>query len=437
MNAHDFSPRLGMPYLLPQQAQKHVTVNDGLTTLDTLVMASVREVEREVPPETPMPGDSYIVGENPTGAWSGHAREMTIWADEVWTFYAPQEGWRVWDEDAAALRVFANGAWQPVLTRTPVFDALSIGAEIGPNIPLTVRGNTTLMTAIPAAENGSGDFRLVLNREAHDSTSTVLFQTGFDAGAELGLIGDDTFCVKVTPDGQNWTTALKVDPETGFLGVAGDPRANLAITAYGSIQARSDEGYFLMRANGSLEVARHSGGPTYIRSRSDGSELQIGVTSSAGALNADTIRIRPDDEDILFDYPLLPLNDGAIPLGNASRRFSDIYLMNAPTVLSDARVKKDVAALRRPLDFVQALNPVSFRYEDSSELHFGFLAQEVRDALHANAYGDAALWVGGDKDEDKGPQGLRLEELIAVLTAAMQELVQRMTALEAQHRDAL
>ncbi|MEO1425564.1 MAG: DUF2793 domain-containing protein, partial [Pseudomonadota bacterium] len=30
------SPKLALPYVLPQQAQKHVTVNEGLRRLDAL-----------------------------------------------------------------------------------------------------------------------------------------------------------------------------------------------------------------------------------------------------------------------------------------------------------------------------------------------------------------------------------------------------------------
>ena len=37
----DKSPRLGLPYLLPNQAQKHVTVNQFLSRLDALPQPTV------------------------------------------------------------------------------------------------------------------------------------------------------------------------------------------------------------------------------------------------------------------------------------------------------------------------------------------------------------------------------------------------------------
>lgn len=55
------SARLRIPYLAASQAQKHVTHNEALTLLDTLVQASVIDKDLTTPPISPAEGDCYIV----------------------------------------------------------------------------------------------------------------------------------------------------------------------------------------------------------------------------------------------------------------------------------------------------------------------------------------------------------------------------------------
>lgn len=49
----DTSAILGLPYLMPSQAQKHVTHNEALARLDLLVQLRVEALEAETPPRRP------------------------------------------------------------------------------------------------------------------------------------------------------------------------------------------------------------------------------------------------------------------------------------------------------------------------------------------------------------------------------------------------
>lgn len=60
-----YTPRLGLPYLQSNQAQKHVTLNDALRRMDTLVQLCVNSAEVAEQPESPSEGDVYI---HPAGA---------------------------------------------------------------------------------------------------------------------------------------------------------------------------------------------------------------------------------------------------------------------------------------------------------------------------------------------------------------------------------
>ncbi len=64
------SPRLSLAFLSAGQAQKEITHNEALQSLDILVSAAVEEAPRATPPVSPTIGSCYIVGSAPTGALS-------------------------------------------------------------------------------------------------------------------------------------------------------------------------------------------------------------------------------------------------------------------------------------------------------------------------------------------------------------------------------
>jgi len=51
----DSTPRLGLRYLLPNQAQKHVTLNEGLQALDVMTSLSVHSRAISSEPAAAMP----------------------------------------------------------------------------------------------------------------------------------------------------------------------------------------------------------------------------------------------------------------------------------------------------------------------------------------------------------------------------------------------
>ena len=86
------SARLGLPLLAAGQAQKEVWHNEALALLDLVVQATVEEIDRNVPPSAPEPGQCWIVGSAPSGAWSGHAGAIAGWTAGGWRFVAPRKG---------------------------------------------------------------------------------------------------------------------------------------------------------------------------------------------------------------------------------------------------------------------------------------------------------------------------------------------------------
>ena len=163
-----------------------------------------------------------------------------------------------------------------------------------------------------------------------------------------------------------------------------------------------------------------------------------------------------------------PLTDNTYDLGIAqtgptfNRRWKKIYSNSTTISSSDARLKTDISDTPLGLDFINALRPVNYRWinggnlivkdeqgnpiyegEDKNgkpiakvepqagkRLHYGFLAQEVKQALDASGVEDFAGWVQDDLSDPDSTQSLSYEQFIAPLVKAVQELTNRVKQLE-------
>ena len=115
----DFSPRLSLPLLMPQQASKHITHNEALMGLDVLVQPVVASRTLGTPPETPLAGEAFIVGSSASGAWAGHASEIALFQNGGWVFHDPAEGWQAYVVDSAEFTVFQGGVWMALAGNGP------------------------------------------------------------------------------------------------------------------------------------------------------------------------------------------------------------------------------------------------------------------------------------------------------------------------------
>ena len=83
--------RLGLPLVQAAQAQKHVTVNEGLGRLDAVVQLTLTSVGVTVPPE-PASG-AFAVPGGATGAWAGRAGQVAFASAVGWEYITPARGW--------------------------------------------------------------------------------------------------------------------------------------------------------------------------------------------------------------------------------------------------------------------------------------------------------------------------------------------------------
>ena len=215
------SPKLGLSYVLPQQAQKHVTVNESFRRLDALVNLTVHSQNTSNEPTSPAEGDSYILPATVTGTiWTDMGEgNIAVFQDGTWIEIIPQEGWRAWIIDEQTLFVFTNHAWEEVTNNT-INNAAIFGINTQADVTnkFAVKSDAILHSHDDITP-GSGNARHIINKNTTTHTASVLFQTGYSGRAEYGLNGDDVFSIQVSANGTSWSRVLSIDPADGDLNV--------------------------------------------------------------------------------------------------------------------------------------------------------------------------------------------------------------------------
>lgn len=218
----DQTPNLDLSYILPSQAQKHVTHNEALGALDTLVQLVIRDLDLSSPPTSPQEGDRYRVKPPAAGAWSGKGNTIAAFRDGAWHFSQPRTGWLAWIADDEELTYWDGAAWTPVseaIAELAGLAKLGVGTSADATNPFSAKLNNALWAARTVAEGGDGDLRYKLNKEGPTDVLSMLFQSNWSGRAELGLVGSDDFGLKVSANGTDWKRALRVDRATGNVDV--------------------------------------------------------------------------------------------------------------------------------------------------------------------------------------------------------------------------
>ncbi|HAW46870.1 MAG TPA: hypothetical protein DCX34_06465, partial [Roseovarius sp.] len=207
----DTSPRLSLPFILPSQAQKHVTHNEALTRLDIAVQLAVEGIGAATPPALPGAGQVWALGPSPSGVWAGQAGMLAAFVNESWLFVAPGEGWLAIDKSDGRLFRHAGAEWVPLSSPgLENLDGVGINTGFDTTNRFTVSAPATLLN-----HEGAGH-QLKINKASAADTASLLFQTGFGGRAEMGTSGNDDFAIKVSADGAAWVTALSLDAATGL-----------------------------------------------------------------------------------------------------------------------------------------------------------------------------------------------------------------------------
>lgn len=166
------TPHLALTLVEPSQSQKEITVNQALSRIDALLNTGAQSMALNTPPAAAA-GDVYIVGESPTGAWAGKARQVAYY-DQIWRFVIPRAGMTLWVADAAMLHSFDGSGWVPS------------GSAIAGAPPLSPVLSTD---RIPVLRAGSLFLATVADCVAYVTGGSSAGKLDFSIAGQSGLLG--------------------------------------------------------------------------------------------------------------------------------------------------------------------------------------------------------------------------------------------------------
>lgn len=137
------SARLNLPYLHPGQAQKEMSHNEAIAAIDLLLHPVVVQTAVQEPPiDPPQEGACVIVGDAPSGIFSGHEHAIACWTEGGWRFAEPFDGLSCWHRDVGMTLTFRDGAgWtDAIATKGVVVDGLQVVGTRRPAISDPVAG---------------------------------------------------------------------------------------------------------------------------------------------------------------------------------------------------------------------------------------------------------------------------------------------------------
>ena len=174
-------------------------------------------------------------------------------------------------------------------------------------------------------------------------------------------------------------------------------------------------------------------------------EVVIDVTDPEGEISLQTrdtgIEIGTN-EIITITGDLRPKEDDYYWIGESSRAWSDIYLVNDPTIVSD-KSKKTSISYKMGLyeEFFDALKPATYLLKNgtSGRTHIGLISQDVEEALFASNLTsfDFAGFIKSPVLDKNGKEtgeynyALRYGEFIALCIDQIQKLKSRISKMEA------
>ena len=284
----------------------------------------------------------------------------------------------------------------------------------------------------------SGDLQLWHdgnNSNIYNTTGTLYVRgnrSGFidQTGAEWGvkyevnsfaqLFYDNGLKLETQSSGVKWFGDLYCDDsQTLKLGSSADLR--LFHDGNNSIIG-NQTGVLIIASDNELLLRSNTGGENYFRGVPNGdARLYYDNSKKLATVNAGveiTGSLNPDQHN---------LRD----LGASSQRWATLYVVNQPNV-SDRNEKNTIQHSDLGLSFINKLNPVSFKWNDTSlgtQTRYGLIAQEVEEAVKES--GKDVDDIGMIDKPKEGSMGLCTNELIAPLVKAIQELSAKVAALEA------
>jgi hypothetical protein len=158
---------------------------------------------------------------------------------------------------------------------------------------------------------------------------------------------------------------------------------------------------------------------------------------------------QPSNSYSKLDANFLPETNAAWNLGGTSGRWVTVYATNGTISTSDRRLKTDIVESQLGLDFINKLEPVSYKwinggpteesfaagdnnpvYRPGTRTHYGLIAQQVKEAVDQSDVEDFGGFVQDDLSNPESSLSLNYGEFISPMIKAIKELSEKIVSLE-------
>lgn len=207
----DTSTILSLPYILPAQAQKHVPHNEAIRVLDLIVQLAVTDRTRSGPPSGALEGQRHIVASAASADWLGQSGKIAVFENGAWQFLAPQVGWQAFVAAEDVIAVYDGTQWAAMTDGPLQVPQLGVSALSSATNRLSVSSPATLL------DHAGAGHQLKINKATTGDTASIMFQNGYSARAEVGLLAGNDLTLKVSADGAAFLDAVTVAAATGMV----------------------------------------------------------------------------------------------------------------------------------------------------------------------------------------------------------------------------
>jgi hypothetical protein len=305
---------------------------------------------------------------------------------------------------------------------------------------LAVAGSTAIGGNVEVSDGLGGDQVLTL------TPNTGSFKIGDIEGVgDEGYIEGDSSSIKVFTGGGE-TLVCDINQRVGIgipnpsqkLEVAGSVQIKNGTTSYlylnntGNFLYGDQYGNTIIRSANNFRIQTKTGGGESVRVNSSGN-VGIGTTVA-------NVRLEIGGGSTLARV-IPSINDQGY-IGDSQHRWQAIYATNGTIQTSDIREKTEIKPTKLGLDFINDLNPVSYKWTEGERLdaskdernHQGLIAQEVAETLEKHGV-DKNKFGGLDiqkTDEYDDFHAMSYEQLIAPMIKSIQELKSEIEELKKQ-----
>jgi hypothetical protein len=320
-------------------------------------------------------------------------------------------------------------------TNATVSDAIALYTRSLERMRITSTGNVGIGTSSP-------NLRLEVGGASTSTTNAGLSNMQFYAGFNGSPFGGVVLGAGL--NGNSPTVAASRDGSGNGLPLLffTDGSERMRIDSSGNVGIGTSSSGAKLEVSGSIRTSIGSGGTlslfetttpraNHLVLGSDGSGSYINATYATGGsgiirfqtVSSERMRIT----DVGEVWIAGTTDRGAF---NLQCNGTGVWGAGAYTNGSDARIKEEIEPISSSLEVVNKLNPVTFKYKEnwSSDraTQTGFIAQELQEALADEVY------IDGVVNDTSEYMSVAYQNIIPILTKAIQELSAKVEALEAQ-----